>query len=519
MNTSVVNGSAVAPGGPAEVAAEVVRSAAGHVRVPMRFAYIAAVNPTAYLVLAIIYRHASSRTGSVRLRQADVMRALGRSGRDATVVRRAVAFLERAGVVAKERQGIGRYRYQLLVRPGGRERWDEIARTLLNAIADGQIGPAVMPVWVASRRALGDHLRTRWTNEQIASEYADLPLSARTVAHWLSHLRRLGLLSSWRCGDGHRMLCLPDLIAPTPAPQAGTTTTHPRDAGSAALAVQDPPPLWGADLAFEKDLAIEQASTSALADDRPVPIAHESDGATAQTTNDRPEPTTTTTTTREPAKPHTPRSMPKRARRFWGGGASDDPVVARVLGGLPEQWRTGWHRPYTRPIAVAIREAITDRPEDPEHLALTPDAARYAMRHLTDPERHRDRSVPAAKEALRLLASLTRAGLACRDCGHDDRPMDHGLCIECTPLDTTHDPASLALIPVEERRAVYASLGLDPDDAGPPEAPESHVSAYQPQTGTDPHLSAESASEATTDALAGIAACRAALTSARTGRS
>lgn len=476
-------------------------SRGGMVRVPRVVTAACVGSPTMLALAAVLYDLQSGRTGVVRVGQSKIMRRLGRPGRDATVVRRHVKALRQAGLLDVRRVGLGRYRYQLRVLPGGDERWDEIPHPMMDALADGEVTPALLPVWIGYHRATGSGGSTNDTDSALAERY-DLGLSARSVRRHRERLTALGYLRTRRCADGSLMIYRASLLGGPVAKNA-------------ASGWPKMPPLGGASLAPERELAPENPSTSALADDRPVLMAHDGDGADAQTNDDLPEPTTTP---REPAKP---RSMPKRGgtRRFWGGGASDDPVVARVLGGLPEQWRTGWHRPYTRPIAVAIREAITERPEDPEHLALAPDAARYAMRHLTDPERHRDRTVPAAKEALRLLASLTRAGLACRDCGHDDRPMSHGLCMECTALDTTHDPASLALIPIEERRAVYASLGLDPDDAGTPEPPESHVSAYQTQTGTDPHLSAESASEATTGALAGIAACRAALTSARTGRS
>lgn len=456
-----------------EIAPSRVRG--GYVRVPLAAAAALAGQVTALTVLAVLYDLQSGTSGVVTADQDRLMERLGRRGRAPHAVRRAVDQLRDAGLVRAERldRGRGRYRYVLTMLAGQGQRWAEVPRPVLDAIAEGLLPPATLAVWLDLDRALGRHGRTSDTDDQIGER---IGRSGHTVARYVRLLARLGYVRSRTRADGGRMLHRVDLLSAGPVPHDARALTRgpaSKNGGSARAKMMGP---WAPSLAPEKDLAPENPSSSGLPDDRHLGDASASDDAHAKKGDDpQTEPSSTPRRPQSGAQRSSehgvasgPGEAPRRlsgparaAERVVGGGATRDERVRYVLAGIDPYYRTGAHRRWTRGVARAVLAALEGTSSRP---ALTPQACRWALAHLFDPEAHGERTVPAARAALALLAAETRNGLACRDCGRDDEPIEGRLCPPCTPEHTSPEhPTEADLPPLPERLAAYRALGVPAD--------------------------------------------------------
>lgn len=441
-------------------------------RVPLVAVAALAGQVTALAVLAVLYDVQSGTSGVVTIGQDRLMARLGRKDRSPQAVRRATVQLRDAGLVTTERidRRTGRYRYVLTVLAGAGQRWVEVPRPVLDAVAEGLLAPATLAVWLDLDRALGRHGRTSDTDEMIGQR---IGRSGHTVAKHVRLLVKQGFVRARTRADGLRMLHRVDLLSAGQVPDDVRSLTGENGASAAAKMVGP----WAPVLAPEKDLAPETTPSSGLPDGRHLGDVPASDGAAAKDDADtRSIPTTPAQSPQEPAeRPSRPgrgsnpksawkarRGPARAAARVVGGGAAADERVRYVLAGMDEHYRTGVHRRWTRGVAGVVFEALVGTSSRP---ALTPQACRWALGYLMDPVAHGERTVPAARAALALLAAETRNGLACRDCGRDDTTIHGGLCPPCTPEHTAPEhPADADLPPLTERLEAYQALGLSADD-------------------------------------------------------
>lgn len=427
---------------PVSAASPRARSAQVGVHVPRRVRDLPA--PVAATAVALYSRRRGDR---VVAGYSDLHPGTGRP--DATA--RHLQALVDAGIVARVgrvNRGSGRTEWRLLVIPGGDERYDVAPWPLVKAYRAGKVTAGAVLTWLHVDQALGWVGHTRDAAAELA---ARVGVSTKTIARHLRTLATLGVMRLREWVDGWLLERHTGPQTPVEAPvavSASPVRERPPEAPQA------PPPDRVATTPLEQDTDAELLDTNAWSTDK-IAWSH---------TQLAPDPLTPEKASSSPlsGERHLGDTRgPQRRRKAPKKGVFARSDVWAVLDALGAGW-AGDQRRWLGGVASSVAAML-------DHGMSVP-AATQALRAHADPDEHGGRLIPAAKAALSLIRRETRQGLACADCGHDDRPIVNGQCEPCRAPghDTTQasDPATTEDdLPVEIRARFCHHLGLTLEEA------------------------------------------------------